>query len=108
MNVLKDKLINSNESLKELNDLLNNITTCGAPAGTDKNLFMTEVIKLKAEARKLLDEVNHHGERASNGKLTASSYDFQNMFEDNSFRERLNNLKQRIRVLSAQTLVINK
>ena len=107
MSMLKEKLINSKESLKELNDLLNNITTCGAPAGTNKNLFMTEVINLKAEARKLLDEVNHHGERASNGKLiSASSYGFQNMFEDNSFRERLNNLKQRIRVLSAQTLVV--
>ena len=74
----------------------------------DIKLSMSEVINLKAEARKLLDEVNHHGERASNGKLISdSSYGFQDMFED-SFMERLNNLKQRIRVLSSssQTLVV--
>lgn len=67
---------------------------------------MTEVINLKAEARKLLDEVNHNGERSLNGKLiSASSYGFQNMFEDSSFKERLNSLKQRIHALS-QTLVV--
>jgi hypothetical protein len=68
---------------------------------------MTEVINLKTEARKLLNEVNHHGERSPNGKSTAaSSHSFQNLFEDNSFKERLDNLKQRIRALSAQTLLV--
>lgn len=107
INLLKNKLINSNASLIELNNLLTNITVCGAPAGTDKNLFMTEVINLRAEARKLLDEVNYNGERSPNGQLIpASSHGFHNFFEDNSFKERLDNLKQRIKILTAQTLVI--
>jgi hypothetical protein len=106
MNLLKHNPINSDASLMELNNLLNNISVCGAPAGTDKNLFMTEVINLKEEARKLLDEVNYHGQRSAEGKLiSASSYGFPNP-ADNSFKERLNNLKQRIRVLSAQSLVL--
>lgn len=102
-----DKQVNSYESLTELNELFNNITVCGASAETNKILFMTEVIHLKTEARKLLDEINHHGERSPNGKpIHASAYGAQNLFEDNSFKERIDNLKQRIRALTAQTLSV--
>ena len=72
---------------------------------TDKTLFMTEVINLKAEARKLLEEVNYT-ERSPTGKLISTSYGFYHFFEDGSFKERLNNLKQRIRALSSLTLVV--
>jgi hypothetical protein len=107
VNLLKNKLISSNAALIELDNLLTNITVCGAPAGTDKNLFMTEVIDLRTEARKLLDKVNYNGERSPDGKLiSTSSFGFQNIFEDNSFKERLDNLKQRISALSAQTLAV--
>jgi hypothetical protein len=107
MAILKNIPVNSEVALVELNDLLNDIAGCGAHADTNKTLFMTEVTNLKAEARKLLDEVNHNGMRASDGKLiSGASYGFQDLFEDNSFKERLNNLKQRISVLSAQTLAL--
>jgi hypothetical protein len=107
MAILKHIPINSGVALKELNELLNGIAGCGAHTGTNKTLFMTQVTNLKAEARKLLDEVNHNGMRSPDGKLiSGSSYSFHDLFEDNSFKERLNSLKQRIQVLSAQTLAI--
>lgn len=107
INLLKSNQINSKDSLIELNNLLINLTVCSEQADTDKNLFMSEMINLKDEAKKLLNEVNHNGERSPNGKLIpASSYGFQNLFEDNSFKERLDSLKSRIRILTAQTLVI--
>lgn len=89
----------------ELNNLLNNITVCAAPAGTDKNAFMTEVIDLKKEARRLLDEVNQYAEKSPNGtRISNSHYDFENIFEEYSFKERLNNLKQKIHALSLQNI----
>lgn len=104
--LLKVNPVDSWEALNELNNLLNNITVCGAADNTDKNLFMTEAINLKAEARKLLDEVNYNGERSPTGKvISACSNGYHNIFEDNSFKERLNNLKQRIHALSSQMLV---
>ena len=107
ISLLKNNLINCKDALVKLNDVLINLTVCGASGGTDKKLFMTEIINLKEEARKLLDEVNHNGLSSASGKLiSASSYSFQNLFEDNSFKERLDNLKQRIHVLSAQTLLV--
>lgn len=105
MTILKNIPVSSHGALVELNDLLHNIAGCGAHSSTNKNLFMTEVINLKVEARKLLEEVNHNGMRLPDGKLIPGSLGgHQNLFEDNSFKERLDNLKQRIRVLSAQTL----
>jgi hypothetical protein len=103
--LLKDKLIDSRESLIELNNLLNNIAVCGAPASIDKNDFMTEVTNLKMEARRLLDEVNQNFERSPNGtRITNSSYGYENIFEAYSFKDRLNNLKQKIHALSAQNI----
>lgn len=105
MMLLKNKLIHSQESLTELNNLLNKITVCGEPAGTetDKNIFMTEAINLKSEARKLLDEVNQYFERSPNGnKIFSSNYD-SNIFEQPSFKERLNILKQKINAVSQKT-----
>lgn len=61
---------------------------------------MNEVIYLKDEARKLLDEVNS-GERSPTGKLISASFNY-NVFEDNSFKERLSNLKHRVAALSSQ------
>lgn len=107
MFLLKDKLSDSRESLIELNNLLDNIAVCGAPAGTNKNNFMTEVTNLKMEARRLLDEVNQYFERSPNGaRITNSPYDFENIFEDYSFKVRLNNLKQKIHALSLQNIVV--
>ena len=106
VSLLKVNLINSDEALKELIDLFNNITVCASPKDTDKKLFMTEVINLKAEARKLLNEVNHSGIRSTTGKQNSTDNFFENIFEDNSFKERLNTLKQRIYALSAQELII--
>lgn len=103
ISLLNANLINSGESLTELNNLLGNLTVCGIQGQTGKSLFMTEVINLKAEARKLLDEVNYPGERSPSGKLI-TPYGCHNIFEDNSFKERLKSLKQRIRMLSAQML----
>ena len=105
--LLKVNPIDSLEALKKLNNLLNNITVCGASNDTDKTLFMSEAITLKTEARKLLDEVNYNGERSPNGNtISTSSYGYHNIFEDNSFKERLNNLKQRIHALSAQMIAV--
>ena len=106
ISLLKVNHINSDDELTEVINLLNNIKVCDGSGETNKNLFMTEIISLKAEARQLLDEVNHSGMRSSDGKLiSGKSYGFQELFEDNSFKEKLDNLRRRIQVLSAQTLL---
>ncbi len=98
MSLLKDKRIDSKELLMELDNLLNGITVCGAPAGTNKNAFMTEVINLKIEARKLLDEINQNTEGSPHEKrISNSSYTYENIFEAFSFKERVNDLKERYR-----------
>ena len=105
MSLLKDKLIDSNESLIELNNLLNNIAVCGAPAGIDKNNFMTELTNLKTEARRLLEQVNQNFERSPNGaRISYWPYDSDNIFEEHSFKERLRNLKLRVQAFSAENI----
>lgn len=107
MTMLKAKLINSGESLMEMNNLLNKITECGAPAGTDKNLFMNDVTNLKIEAKHLLDEVNQYAEIFPNGKrISNSPYDFESIFEEHSFKQKLNDLKQKINALSVENIAL--
>ena len=63
---------------------------------------MTEVTNLKMEARRLLDEVNNYFERSPNGaRILSSTYDYGNIYED-SFKDRLHRLKQKIHELSSQ------
>ena len=106
MTLLKTKLITSGESLRELNSLFNKITECAAPAGADKNLFMTEVTNLKMEARRLLDEVNEHGERSPNEDKIFNSNNGSNIFEEVSFKQKLNDLKQKINALSLENIAL--
>lgn len=105
MSLLKDKIIVSKESLVELNNLLNKITLCGAPAGINKNVFMSEIINLKIEARRLLNEVNLDAENSQDrGRISTSPDNVENIFENFSFKERLNDLKQKIHALSGNIL----
>ena len=107
MTMLKAKLINSGESGTEINNLLNKITACGAPTGTDKIAFMNDVTNLKVEANHLLDEVNQYAEIFPNGKrISNSPYDFESIFEEHSFKQRLNDLKQKINALSLENIAL--
>lgn len=65
---------------------------------------MTEVTNLKMEARRLLDEVNNYFERSPNGaRILSSTYDYGNIYED-SFKERLHRLKQKVYALSSRNI----
>ena len=105
MFLLKDKLIDSKQSLVELNNLLDNLTVCGVPEGMDTTNFMTEVTNLKMEAGRLLDEVNHQAEY-QDSKTINSLDNIENIFEEFYFKERLNDLKQKIHALSHQEIVL--
>ena len=66
---------------------------------------MTELINLKTEARRLLEQVNQNFERSPNGaRISYWPYDADNIFEEHSFKEKLRNLKQRIQAFSAQNI----
>jgi hypothetical protein len=105
ISLLKDKLIDSKQSLVELSNLLDNLTVCGVPAGTDTNNFMAEVNNLKMEARRLLDEVDHQAESKDGKTINLPGY-IESIFEEFSFKERLNELKQKIHGLSHQQDVL--
>lgn len=98
MSLLKDKHIDSKQSLVELNSLLNNLSACGVPAGTDTNNFMTEVNNLKVEAAKLLDEADHE-DGYTDGEINSPGH-IENIFEELFFKDRLNELRQKIHGLS--------
>lgn len=57
---------------------------------------MTELINFKTEARKLLDEVN----------TGVRMYNWPYEVEGNSFKERLNNLRQKIYAASGKNIRI--
>ena len=103
--LLKDNLINSKQSLVELNELLNNLSVCGVPAGTDTTNFMAEINKLKREARSLLDEVDRQA-KATDESTINSSGNIEKIFEELSFKERVGELQQKIHGLSHQESVI--
>lgn len=99
MVLLKEKLLDSKESLAELNNILDKLSSCDSLGDTGKSKFMNEVTVLKMEAAKLLEEINC---REENTTITGSDteHNLQNIFEEFSFKERLNNLKQNIVSLS--------
>ena len=67
---------------------------------------MNGITNLKTEAKRLLDEVNHRIERSPNGvEISNSQYDMGYLFEEQSFKQRLLQLKQTIALL--QTHVSN-
>ena len=83
------------------------MTECGAPIGTNKIAFMNDVTHLRIEAKHLLDEVNHHFETSPNGeRISNSPYDIERSFEEHSFKQRLNDLKQKINELSLENIAL--
>ena len=84
------------------------MTQCAAPIGTNKITFMKDVTNLKIEAKHLLNEVNHHVDTSSNGeRISNSPYDIERRFEDHSFKERLNDLKQKINAVSFENIALH-
>jgi|GEM_PF-2791571 len=105
ISLLKDKSIDSKQSLLELNSLLDNLTVCGLPAGTDTNNSTTEVNNLKMEVRMLLDEVDQQPWSADVKSINSPGH-IENIFENFSFKERINELKQKIHGLSHKESVV--
>ena len=104
---LKDKVIDSQESLVTVMYILDTLGKCSVSDdennnNSNKNNYMNEINYLKTEARRLLDEVNHNIERAPNGAEISYS---RNLFEEQSFKQRLMLLKQKI--ASLQTSLSN-
>lgn len=99
MVLLKEKLLDSKESLSELNTILDKLGACSSPGDTSESKFMNEVALLKMEAANLLEMINSQEESAP---LTTSDteHSLPNIFEESSFKQRLNNLKQSIVSLS--------
>ena len=61
---LKDKAIDSKESLIKVINILDTLSRCSTSVdehinNSDKNTSMNEITNLKTEAKRLLDEVNH-------------------------------------------------
>ncbi len=107
MSLLKGNLFNSSQSLTEIYNLLNNMTECGAPIGTNKLTFMKDVTNLKIVAKHLLDEVNHHVKSSPDGeRISNSPYDIERSFEEHYFKQRLNDLKQKINALSLENIAL--
>jgi hypothetical protein len=63
----------SKQSLVELNDLLNDITTC-VPEDTVINNFTEVVSQLKLEARSFLDEVGQQAETSVGTTINSPDY----------------------------------
>ena len=99
MSLLKEKRIDSKQSLMELTNVLDKLSACGtADAITD---FTNEVIILKEEARSLLEAINFNTESVHKDKEIPDPGDnSESIFEDFSFKERIDNLKQKIHSLS--------
>ncbi len=64
---------------------------------------MNELIQLKKEARKLLDEVNKNYEISASGKITYLPTGYNCPFEKDSFKERIVKLRQKLLALTAKT-----
>lgn len=64
---------------------------------------MNQLMNLKMEAQRLLNEVNHKIERSPNGREVNFQYDYRNFFEDQSFKERLVQLKKQVAIFHASS-----
>ena len=105
---IKDKPIDSKESLINIITVLDTLSTCSTSAheykNPDKNNSMNNIINLKTEAKKLLDELNNKTEILPEGVITSNlPHAFEYIFEEQSFKQRLINLKQKITLLQAST-----
>ena len=102
---LKDKVIDSKESLINVINVLDTLSTCSTSVDehsndSGKNNSMNEITNLKTEAKRLLYEVNNKIERSPDGKeILNSPYGIEYLFEERSFKERLLQLKQKIALL---------
>ena len=65
---------------------------------SNKNIYMNEITNLKIEAKSLLDELNHKAEGFSD-KYSNSPNEREYYFEEQSFKERLKQLKKRFSIL---------
>ncbi|MEP7232501.1 MAG: hypothetical protein ABI691_19725 [Ginsengibacter sp.] len=64
---------------------------------------MNELILLKIEARKLLDQVNQHAETSPNRKRAISSpWDAENLSHEVSFKQQVKSLRRKFYSLSSQ------
>lgn len=69
---------------------------------------MNELILLKIEARKLLDQVNEHVETSPNGKRAISSpWDAENLFHEVSFKKQIKDLRKKFYSLHSQNNLKN-
>jgi len=91
----------SKESLLQIINALNNIGACTANkidfTNNHTTNSMTEINNLKAEAKRLLDEVNGYTQWPANG--AGISYMRENIFETFSFKERIKLLRQKMNSL---------
>ena len=65
--------------------------------------FMNQLMDLKMEAQRLLNEVNHKIERSPNGREVNFQYDYRNFFEEQSFKERLVQLRKQVALFHASS-----
>lgn len=103
MVILKEKILDSKESLAELNNILDKLSACDSSGGSGESIFMNEVTVLKMEAAKILETINLE-EKNSVKIKNDTVYNLANIFEESSFKERLNNLRQNILSLSDNKL----
>ena len=96
---LKDKDIDSEESLIEVINLLNTLNSCTISG--DKNNSMNEIANLKTEAKNLLNELNYKT-KGSCDKSLIFPYDREHFFEEQSLKERLIELKKKIDAIMAK------
>ena len=96
---------NMKRSVSQIIDALEKITNC--PTTTQQN-FATQLTNnrmgkldaLKDEAKKLLEEVNcFDGKFSDTATRCNSSYIYEKLFEEYSFKERIEQLKQKIQLL---------
>lgn len=102
---LKDKVIDSKESLINVINVLDTLSTCSTSVDehrndSGKNNSMNEIANLKTEAKNLLYGMSHKIERSSDGvDISNSPFDIEYLFEEQSFKERLIQLKKKIFLL---------
>ncbi len=66
-------------------------------------IYMNELILLKIEARKLLDQVNQRVETSPNGKRAISSpWDAENLYHEVSFKEQVKSIRKKFYSLYSQ------
>ncbi len=100
---LKQEEINSKAALTEVVRMLDNITVCSSThknGDTQKTELMNTLTQLKTEAGSLLADVNRYSEASSeNTVFRGEAYDFEKAFEEIAFKEKLQQLKEKISTL---------